>query len=250
MANLPARKIKIVIEYDGSNYNGWQTQKGYPSIQSQVIQALKNLTGEKTSVIGASRTDSGVHALGQVAHFVISSGRIPTNRMPDALNAQLPDDIRVVEASDVPDKFHAQFHVRSKTYRYSILNRTSPSAMYRNTTQWVRATLDIEAMRAAAAHLKGEHDFKAFTTAGSPRKTTIREIHGIEIVRDGDFIHFYVSGNGFLYNMVRCIVGTLLLVGQGRVASHDVKTILASRDRKKAGPNAPARGLCLIKVEY
>lgn len=246
---IQSRKIKIVVEYDGTAYSGWQTQKGYPSIQSKLAQAVKKITGEKVTVIGSGRTDAGVHARSQVAHFVTAT-RVPTQKMPDALNTYLPEDIRVVEAQDVPETFHAQFQVRRKTYRYTLLNRRSPSAMYRNTTQWVRAFLDLEAMRAGAAHLTGEHDFNAFTTAGSPRKTAIRHIYSLDIERDGDFIHVTVCANGFLYNMVRCIVGTLLLVGQGKLAPQEVKAILESRDRKKAGPNAPARGLCLLKVEY
>lgn len=239
----------LVIEYDGTNYSGWQIQKNKKSIQGELTKAIKKITGENTVIIGASRTDARVHATSQVANFKTST-KIPINKIAHAINANLPDDITVKKAIEVPLEFNAMKNVSSKTYCYSILNSEFPSALRRNYYYLIRTPLNINAMRRAAKVLIGRHDFGGFVTEASTKRNTIRTIFALNIKKRGDEIKIYVKGDGFLYKMVRCIVGTLVWVGKGKIKSGDVKYILRKKDRRLAGPNLPAKGLCLIDVKY
>ncbi len=250
------RNVKLVLEYDGTAYEGWQSQASGNTIQDALVRAIQALTGEKATVYGAGRTDAGVHALGQVANFRTRS-RIAAERLALALNAPLPDDISVLSAEDVPAEFHAQFAAKGKTYRYRLLCRPTRPAMERHCVYWWRTPLDVDwqsqlagRMREAAACLVGEHDFRAFGSETANKENTVRRVDRIDIVSGPPYIEFHVRGNGFLYNMVRSIVGTLLLVGKGDLAPAEVARILESRDRRQAGPVAPAKGLTLVEVYY
>lgn len=245
----PERNVKVVLEYDGTAYEGWQSQASGNTIQDALVRAIQAVTGEKATVYGAGRTDAGVHAAGQVANFRTRTA-IPADRLPHALNAHLPDDISVLSAEDVPPEFHAQFSARGKTYRYAVVCRPTRPSLDRNRVYWWRSELDVEAMRRAASYLVGEHDFRAFGSATSEIKNTVRRIHRLDIEFRRPYIEFWVSGNGFLYNMVRSLVGTLLLVGKGDLTAEAVEEILRSRDRRRAGPVVPAKGLTLVEVHY
>lgn len=239
----------LIIEYDGTNYAGWQIQKGQRTIQEILEQTIYRITGERVHVQGASRTDSGVHAMGQVANFKTRS-KIPATKLRLALNALLPPDIAVRRVREVPAEFNAQFDACWKTYRYTILNDRVRSALTRAFCHHVPCPLDIRAMRRAARYLVGRHDFQAFRAEGWRPKDTMRTIKRLTITKDGRYIHITVVGDGFLYNMVRTIVGTLIQIGRGKRTPEDMKRILLSRDRKQAGPTAPAKGLCLMRVQY
>lgn len=247
--NIPFRNIKLTIEYDGTNYCGWQIQKGKHTIQSEIAKAIKRVTGKRVTLYGAGRTDGGVHALGQVANFKTIS-KIPISKIPHALNNYLSPDIIIRKANKVSQSFNSQFDAVSKTYCYTVLNRETPSALMRNTCYLVKSQLDIKKMRSAVKYIKGKRDFRAFATENKYKKNTIRCINSLSIKKDGDIITFKINGSGFLYNMVRAIVGTLIWVGLGKLAPKDVGIILNSCDRKNAGPNVPAKGLCLIEVKY
>ncbi|MGI6345317.1 MAG: tRNA pseudouridine(38-40) synthase TruA [Bacillota bacterium] len=244
------RNVKLVLEYDGTNYSGWQVQANAITVQERLEAALKVITGEQIRVIGASRTDAGVHARGQTCNFRTTS-RIPINRFPFALNANLPGDIVVVAAESAPLDFHARFDAQGKLYRYRIMNRPLPSALWRDFAWHVPERLDLEAMQQAAVHLEGEHDFAAFQAAGSAVTRTVRQLHRLSLSRTADgLLVIEAEGNGFLYHMVRIIVGTLVLVGRRRLDADAVKGILESRDRTNAGPTAPAHGLMLETIYY
>jgi tRNA pseudouridine38-40 synthase len=245
----PVRNVRITVEYDGTCYAGWQVQKGKTTIQGELGRAVREITGERTTIYGAGRTDAGVHAKGQVAHFHTSS-RMPCERMVHAINAHLPPDIAVIDVCDAPPDFHSQYSATGKVYTYTILNRDVKSALKRNFAVLVKSPLDVNLMRQAAVHIEGRHDFRAFCTESRLKKNTVRTLRSLQISVRDDEIVFTVSGDGFLYNMVRTIVGTLMLVGRGLLAPDDVARIVASCDRRKAGPNAPAKGLCLVRVEY
>jgi len=244
------RNIKLVIEYDGSNYCGWQWQKGQISIQEMLARVVKQITGRDAVIHGASRTDSGVHAVGQVANF-LTQAKLSTFRLLRALNGNLPHDIVVKSVSEVPAAFNACFKAKSKTYIYTILNRRISSPLNRAFVWFISGKkLDIKLMKKAAVGLKGHHNFRAFASESHKNKNYVRTISSISITEHDGFIYIKVTGNGFLYNMVRAIVGTLVQVGQGKITPKEVKKILISHDRKRAGPTAPARGLCLMKVRY
>ncbi|MCK4909565.1 MAG: tRNA pseudouridine(38-40) synthase TruA [Planctomycetes bacterium] len=245
------RNIKLLIEYEGTHYCGWQSQDGRQiTVQETISQALKKITGQKTTLYGASRTDSGVHALGQVATFFTTS-RLPPERFLFAINSYLPDDIVIKEVKDVRIGFKPQTQAKRKTYIYTIINGRVPSALRRNLIHFiVKPRLNVNRMRQAARYLVGRHDFRAFATKGHLKENCVRKIYSLAVSREKNEVKFEVVGNGFLYNMVRAIVGTLLLVGQGKMTPKNVKKILDSHDRKQAGPTAPAKGLCLIKIEY
>lgn len=247
----PFRNIKLLIEYEGTHYHGWQTQAKDRTIQETIIKAIKRVTGEKVILYGAGRTDSGVHAMGQVANFLTRS-RLPAERIMYALNAYLPDDIVIKKGDEVSPAFNAQRRVKSKTYVYTIINGKTPSALQRHFSYFIRRkALDVSQMSQAVRYLVGKHDFRAFTTQSNRKENCVRIIYSLNILsRKRATIQFKVKGNGFLYNMVRAIVGTLILVGQGKIKPVEVKRILDSRDRGQAGPTAPGRGLCLVKVEY
>lgn len=243
------KNFKLTIEYDGGPFHGWQYQPGLPTIQDEIQKILSMMTRTDIIVHGSGRTDAGVHALGQVAHFR-SDTKISPDQFRIALNQMLPDGIVIRECRHVDDGFHARFSALRKTYRYVILNRPIPSAVGRQYHWNIRQTLDIPAMQAAAGHLVGEHDFKAFEGTGSPRASTIRRLDKAEFSKDGDTIIFEISGSGFLKFMVRNIVGTLADVGKSKLTPEDVLSILHSRDRTKGGATAPAQGLFLYHVEY
>ncbi|MBI5365966.1 MAG: tRNA pseudouridine(38-40) synthase TruA [Planctomycetes bacterium] len=245
----PLRNLRLTLEYDGTAYFGWQAQAGGGTVQQKLVAAIAAVTSEVAVVYAAGRTDAGVHARGQVANFHTRC-RVPVERIPHALNAHLPRDIAVLACVEAPPDFHAQFDAAGKHYRYRILHRDVPSALEWRRTWWVRTPLDLAAMRAAGRLLVGRHDFRAFATQSAQRKNTVREIASLDITREGDYIFLDVVGTGFLHNMVRTISGTLVLVGKGALPPAGVADILASCDRKRAGPVAPPQGLYMMRVFY
>jgi len=242
------RNLKLTIQYDGTKYCGWQKQPKSSGIQGTIEYAIYEITKEKVNIIGSGRTDAGVHALGQVANFKTNSN-IPAARMPDALNAKLPKDISIIDCQEVSDDFHSRYSATGKIYRYLIYNKPYRSPLYKDISYHVRYDLDIEKMRVEAQSLLGTHEFKGFMSSGSSVKDTVRTIHNISIEDSGDLIVLEVEGNGFLYNMVRIIVGTLVDIGRGRI-DKPLEEIIASQDRGEAGHTAPAHGLFLKKVHY
>lgn len=272
------RRILLRVAYDGTNYHGWQLQPNAATIEGELNRALCALTGEEIVVTGASRTDAGVHALGNVAVFDTTS-RIPAEKFSYALNQRLPEDIVIQSSKQVADDFHPRHCDCRKTYEYDILNRTFPLPAYRNTAYFLYGTLNIEAMRRACQAFLGEHDFASFCAAGAQVQTTVRKIYSLEVecrplteagtpvppasgeaaIRAAggtnagsadQLLTVRVKGNGFLYNMVRIIAGTLVEVGRGHIKPEEVAGIIAAKDRAKAGPTAPARGLRLVEIEY
>ncbi|MDP4147313.1 MAG: tRNA pseudouridine(38-40) synthase TruA [Bacillota bacterium] len=243
------KNIRLIIEYDGTQYCGWQRQNNGMSIQQVIEEAIKQITNEQVKLIGSSRTDAGVHAKGFVANFVTNS-KIPSERFKNAINAKLPEDIVIIDSSEVEESFHARYSAKGKKYSYSVLNRPIAAAICRAYTCQHKGLLNCEAMREGAKAFIGTHDFSAFKSSGSSVKTTVRTIYELEIVKHEDNIMFYVSGDGFLYNMVRIIVGTLLEVGSGKIKPIDIVDIIDSKDRDRAGKCVPAKGLCLEKVYY
>jgi len=241
--------VKLTIEYDGTNYHGWQEQKNAVTVQQTIKDAIKTLTGEECDLIGSSRTDYGVHALGQVANFHTRSS-IPPDRFSYALNRILPDDIVIVKSEKVDDDFHARFMAKGKKYRYLILNTPHRSALYRNRAYHVSHNLDVEEMQKAANVFLGKHDFSAFMATGGSAKTTERTITYVSVIRYGNTIEFEIAGDGFLYNMVRIIAGTLIEVGMGKIKFDDIPDIILSGNRKRAGKTVPAHGLYLVEVYY
>jgi len=244
------RNIRCVVEYDGTDLCGFQRQAGKPTVQGWLEEAVASLTGRATAVIGAGRTDAGVHALGQVVNFHTDSG-IPVDRWPYALNSRLPRSIVVKDAAEAPGDFHARKSAVAKVYRYSVWNAPFPSVFHDRYSLHVRVPLDVGAMREAASRLVGRLDFAAFRAAGStPVRSTVRHLQVLDVRRDGPRIDIEAKADGFLYHMMRNIVGTLLLVGEGRRPPEWVSEVLASGRRELAGPTAAARGLCLVLVEY
>jgi len=243
------RRIKLEVAYDGTNYCGWQIQPGKPTVEAEINQALTKLLKEEIKVIGASRTDSGVHALGNVAVFD-TERMIPAEKICFALNQWLPEDIRVQNSIEVPSDFHPRKVACRKTYEYRILNSRIAIPTERLYANFIYYDIDIEKMQEAANDLIGEHDFKSFCSVKTQVLDTVRTIYKLEVHKNGDIITIRVNGNGFLYNMVRIIVGTLLEVGRGSIQPEMVKEILEKKDRKFAGPTAPANGLILVNIEY
>ena len=244
------KNFKLIIEYDGTAYHGWQRQKDLPTIQGEIEKALLNMTSEPVTLIGSGRTDAGVHATAQVAHFK-SNTRIPPQAFQRGLNSLLEKDIVIKACEEVDASFHARYNVKSKIYRYRILNRPLPEAIGRQYAWYIPQQLDVGAMRAATAHILGSHDFKAFEGTGSPRSNTSRHIFKAELFQnDGDYLDFVIEADGFLKFMVRNIVGTLADVGRGKNTAHDFKEILTSKNRNLAGATAPPQGLCLMEVKY
>lgn len=241
--------IKILIEYDGTRYSGWQRQKNAMTIQQTIEEALEKITGEKVRIIGSGRTDARVHALEQVANFKTNT-KIPIDKLPYAINSQLPEDIVVKDAKIVPEDFHARFSAKEKSYVYKIYNGPYPSPLVRNYSYWFSKPLDVKAMNEAGKRFLGVHDFSAFRASGSPVKTSVREIYKLSFQRNHDMITMEVSANGFLYNMVRIIAGTLLDVGLHYIDIDEIDDIILSKDRNRAGRTLPPQGLCLMKVTY
>ncbi len=246
---MEQKRILLTVSYDGTAYVGWQYQDNGPSIQDEIEKALQKALGTFVRVTGASRTDAGVHALGQRAHFDTCSS-IPPEKYPFVLNRWLPEDIRVTEARQVPEDFHARFQAVGKTYTYRIHNAPHASAILRNCTAHVPVWLDEEAMRRCAQPLIGTHDFIAFCAAGGQAKTSVRTIDFFDVQRQDTEVTLRVHGNGFLYNMVRIIAGTLIDVGHGRLPEDCITRALESKNRLDLGVTAPACGLELTKVEY
>ena len=246
---MEQKRILLTVSYDGTAYVGWQYQDNGPSIQNEVEKAIAQATGAFSRVTGASRTDAGVHALGQRAHFDTCSS-IPPEKYPFVLNRYLPLDIRVTAGIRVADDFHARFMAAGKMYTYRIHNAPHASAVFRNCTAHVPVRLDEEAMRRCALPLIGTHDFAAFAASGGQAKTTIRTIDFFDVRREEDEVTLRVHGNGFLYNMVRIIAGTLIDVGHGRLGEDCIARALESKNRLDLGVTAPACGLELTKVEY
>lgn len=243
------KRVKLIIAYDGTNYCGWQVQINGITVEEVINEKLTELLGEKITVIGASRTDSGVHALGNVAVFDTET-KIPAEKISFALNQRLPNDIRIQQSEEVPADFHPRFCDSIKTYEYKILNRRFDIPTYRLYTHFVYMPLDVEKMQQAAAYIVGEHDFASFCSSGSQVENTIRTVYNLDIEKQNDIISIRISGNGFLYNMVRIIVGTLIKVGLGIYPPEYVAEIIAAKDRYKAGPKAPACGLTLVGIDY
>ena len=243
------KNIKLIIEYDGTNYYGWQKQNDKVTIQGTLEEAVRNLTKEENEVIGCSRTDSGVHARGFVASFKTES-TVPPHKFREAINYRLPDDIVVLSSEEVSEDFHPRYLAKGKTYEYTIYNNLVPTALNRTFSYHYKYPLDIEAMKDACQFFKGTHDFKAFRSEGSSVKTTVRTIYDLNIKIEGDFIKISVSGDGFLYNMVRIIVGTLINVGRGKTDATSILEIINKKDRSLAGDCVPPYGLFLKEVYY
>ena len=243
------KRIRLVVAYDGTNYCGWQVQKNGKTIEEMLNRALSRLTGEEIAVTGASRTDSGVHALGNIAVFNTET-RIPPEKICYAVNQWLPEDIVVQSSEEVSLSYHPRKCNSLKTYEYRILNRTFPDPTRRLNSYFYHWPLDVDRMREAAAFLVGEHDFSSFCSAGSQVEDTVRKLYEAAVEKDGDMITVRLKGNGFLYNMVRIIVGTLLAAGRGDFPPEHVKEILNARDRREAGVKAPAEGLTLKSIDH
>lgn len=243
------RRIRLMVAYDGTAYNGWQYQPGGVTIEEKLNQALYELTGEKTGVIGASRTDAGVHARCNYAVFDTRM-RMEAPKFAYALNQRLPEDIRVRRSEEVAPDWHPRRCRSVKTYEYRILNAEFPDPLDRLYAHFTYRELDIGKMRSAAAYLVGEHDFKSFCSIHTQAESTVRTVTALTVERQGAVILIRISGNGFLYNMVRIIVGTLLEAGSGKYPPERVAAILEARDRRAAGPTAPARGLTLTDYVF
>lgn len=243
------KNIRIKIEYDGTNYFGWQVQKDRVTVQGTLEEAIASLTKEKIKLIGCSRTDTGVHAKEYVANFFTSS-TVPSDKFREALNSRLPKDIVILESKEVSENFHARYNSKGKKYIYTIYNRKQPCAIYRNYMYSFSRELQLDKMEHACKYIIGTHDFTAFKTKGSSVKSSVRNINELYINKKENIIKIAVSADGFLYNMVRIIVGTLLDVGTGKIEPEYVKKIIDSKDRTKAGKVVPACGLCLEEVFY
>lgn len=242
-------RVKLTIAYDGTNYNGFQCQVNSIAIQDVLNGAISDLFGEPIKTIGASRTDTGVHARGNVAVFDVET-RIPADKIAFALNARLPEDIRITASEKVPDDWHPRYQETVKTYSYHILNRVHPDPILRHMEMHVYYHLDEKLMDQAARYLIGEHDFASFCSSGNSTATTVRTIYDASVVRNGDRLVFTVTGSGFLYNMVRILSGTLMEIGQGFYPPEKMADIISACDRKAAGPTAIAKGLVLEEIRY
>ena len=243
------RNIKLTIQYDGTNYSGWQAQANGRTVQEEIEKAIRKVLSSRVKLKGAGRTDAGVHAIGQVANFKTGSP-LKASSIKKALNSLLPRDIAISAAEDVPLSFDSRRDSSSKIYRYTIVNKDCPSPISRHYAAFVPYRLDLAAMKRGATALVGRRDFKSFETAGSYRKDTKRDIKRLILAKRGDFIYVDIEADGFLYNMARSIIGTLIDVGRGKVAASSVRGILRAKSRNLAGPTAPAKGLCLMTVKY
>ena len=243
------KRFKLDIAYDGTHYCGWQIQPNGITVEEVINEKLSELLREDIKVIGASRTDSGVHALGNVAVFD-SETNIPGDKLSYALNQRLPDDIVIQASCQVADDFHPRYCDTQKTYEYKIYNAKFENPLYSRYSHFVFLPLDIEKMQQAAEIIKGEHDFKSFCSARGQALTTVRTIYQLDVTKEDNMVKIRICGNGFLYNMVRIIVGTLIKVGLKVYPPEHVQEILDAKDRSKAGPKVPAKGLTLVNIEY
>lgn len=244
------RNIKLLIQYEGTRYQGWQRQESSENtIQGKLERLLTQMCGEKVELQGSGRTDAGVHALGQVANFHTSSS-MGTEEMLDYCNRYLPEDIAVIRVEEASDRFHSRLNAVGKCYRYQVINSTVPDVFRRRYALEVPEALNLKDMRQAAVYLLGEHDFKAFTSAKKGKKSTVRRIDELRIDSDGSLVTFTFRGNGFLYHMVRILVGTLLETGMGKRDPESIAGVLESGSREQAGYLVPAKGLTLLEVKY
>ncbi|MCD5410829.1 MAG: tRNA pseudouridine(38-40) synthase TruA [Clostridiales bacterium] len=243
------RNIMLEIEYDGTDFNGWQIQPKGRTVEKEIMKVIKRITKHEVKIFGASRTDAKVHARGQTANFMTES-KIPIDRLPKAMNGLLPKDVSIIKAFEMPKNFHARYHAIGKTYSYHIYNSGIKSALLSRYSYYYPVTLDIELMRAATQFLIGVHDFKSFMSANSNIRNTVRTINSIDICKRDKSIYLTFEGNGFLYNMVRIMVGTLLEIGRKKIVPEQMKYILESKNRVYAGCTAVPQGLFLEKVIY
>ncbi len=244
------RNIRLLLQYEGTRYQGWQRQQSTENtIQGKLEALLGRMCGEPVEVQGSGRTDAGVHALGQVANFHTQSD-MPVEEMLAYINRYLPEDIAVTEAAEAPPRFHSRLNARGKHYEYRIINSEIPDVFRRRYALEVPKPLDVDAMERAAGMLLGEHDFKSFTSAKKSRKSTVRRIDEISVAREGDVLCFSFKGNGFLHHMIRILMGTLLEVGMGERSPESMRELIAAGDRAQAGPLLPAKGLVLVEVYF
>lgn len=243
------KNVKLTIEYDGTNYSGWQIQNNAITIEQVLEDNLKAITGDNLKVIGSSRTDAGVHARGFVGNFLTES-KIPADKFRNVLNSRLPEDIVILNSEEVDLTFNSRFDSKGKTYSYTVLNTHQRPALGRNYVYHFRRNVDVALMVEASKEFIGTHDFAAFKSSGGNTKTTVRTISSLDVVKQGDYIIFTITGDGFLYNMVRIIIGTLMEVGLNRIKTKSIKDILLSKNRCMSGPCLPPSGLCLEKVYY
>ncbi|KGN00926.1 pseudouridine synthase [Clostridium botulinum] len=244
------KNVKLIIEYDGSNYSGWQKQKHSITVQQKIEEAICEVTKTDTEIIGCSRTDAGVHARSFVANFITESS-VPPSKFKYAINSKLPKDIVIKKSSEVSLDFHARFHSKGKKYVYTILNREEPPTIDRNVMYHFNKYLDVDDMKEASKYFIGAHEFDSFyKKSGSSVKSTLRTIYYCDVTKCEDVIKFTVIGEGFLYNMVRIMAGTLIEAGIGRIKPEDIKSIILAKDRERAGRSLPPQGLCLQEVLY
>ena len=243
------KNIKLIIEFDGSNFCGWQRQPIGRTVQKVIETAIFKATGEDIMINGSSRTDAGVHAREMVANFFTNS-TIPGDKFREAINTRLPEDVSIIKSEEVDKDFHARYSSKGKTYSYTIINRYERLSLGHQYLYHCRYELNIDAMREACKYFIGRHDFKAFMSPGSSIKTTIRNIEELYIEQDGDKIEIFITADGFLYNMVRIIVGTLIKVGNGKLKAEEIESIILEGNRKRAGMCVPPNGLILEKVFY
>ena len=243
------KNILLTIEYDGKDFNGWQKQPNKLNIQGEIERAIEEITGEKVDLIASGRTDAGVHALAQMANFKTNS-KLPVEKYPIALNTKLKKSIRIQKAEEVEENFHSRYHCKQKTYRYIINNSGQGSSIYRNLEYFIPNKLDVEKMQEAVKYFEGEHDFKAFKASGTSSKSSVRTIYNAKVEKQGERIIIELTGNGFLYNMVRIIAGTLVEVGLGKIKPEEISEIIEKKERANAGKTLPPQGLYLVKVEY
>ncbi|MDD5428083.1 MAG: tRNA pseudouridine(38-40) synthase TruA [Candidatus Omnitrophica bacterium] len=243
------RNIKLTIRYDGTRYAGWQSQKNGLAIQDVIQGIIKRITGERVNLIGSGRTDAGVHAEAQVANFRTKS-KIPLEKLQLALNSMLPRDIAIIYIEEARPKFNSQKSAKSKLYRYTIMNNDYMDPLIRHFAAKCFYKLNIGLMKKAAKYLVGRHDFRAFKAVDGEKKNSVRTIKDIKIEKDGDLVYIYIEANGFLYNMARSIVGTLVEIGRGKIKASAIKEIIAKQDRRFSGPTMPAKGLCMVRVTY
>lgn len=243
------RNIKLTIEYDGREFNGWQKQPNKLNIQGNIEKVISDITKEEIEIIGSGRTDAGVHALGQVANFKTNSA-IPIEKFAIAINSRLKKSIVIKKAEEVDERFHSRYNCKQKTYRYIINNSETGSAIYRNLEYNIKNPLDVEKMKEASKYFVGEHDFSAFKASGTSSKSSVRTIYSAKIEKEGERIIIELTGNGFLYNMVRIISGTLVEVGLGKIKPEQIPEIIQSKNRQNAGKTLPPYGLYLVEVNY
>ena len=246
---IKVRNIKLTIEYDGKDFNGWQKQPMKLNIQGTIEQAIKQITGEDVNLNASGRTDAGVHALGQVANFKTNS-KIPIEKFAIAINSKLKRSIVIKKAEEVDERFHSRLSCKRKTYRYIINNSPEGTAIYRNLETHIPQKLDVEKMKKAVKYFEGEHDFKAFKASGTSSKSSIRTIYEANVYQENEKIMIELTGNGFLYNMVRIIAGTLVEVGFGKLEPEKIPEIIQEEKRENAGKTLPPNGLYLVKVMY